>query len=332
MAPSTELILTPPAGVSLAALDAVPALRAAFARGPVATSRLRGEAWWFARFGLDPAVELPGASLRDAAGAADGWRLCADPVHLHIAGDAVVLDADAVADLALDEARALAARLSAHFAEDGLAFEVIGPREWLLRCRRRLEARTHPCADAHGRSIETLLPDGPDARTLKRIINEAQMLLFDAPENRSREARGAAPANGLWLWGGAAARPPIAPIEGLRLASDTLHRRGLAEAAGGIATPLHAAAPETAGPCAGTWIDLDARGATPDAWLEEVRTWLGRLSGRAGRATVSLRLPDGTLGAPLFARDWLAPLRRGGIARAARQAGLGDPTASAPPP
>lgn len=324
MPSSIELILTLPPGLAAAELDALPALRAAFARGPATVSRLPGEAWWFRRFGIDTANELPGAAFRAPDGGAGGWRLCADPVHLRVVGDAVALDADAVAAIGADEARGLADRLDRHFAEDGLRFEVITPREWLLHCPRAFDARTRPTTDAHGRSIETLLPEGPDTRSLKRVINEAQMLLFEAPENQAREARGAAAVNGLWLWGGAATRPRVTPIPGLLLASDITHRRALAEAAGGAALPLaHDALDATR--LGGTlWLDVDARGLSPEAWLGTVRTWLERLATHRGRASVSLRLPDGTVSAPLFARDLLGRFRRGGVARAVRNAGFED--------
>ncbi|MFX8910711.1 hypothetical protein ABTN03_18850, partial [Acinetobacter baumannii] len=92
-----------------------------------------------------------------------------------------------------------------------------------------------------------------------RVINEAQMLLFDAPENQARDARGAAPVNGLWLWGGAAARPALAPLPNLVLASDTSHRRALAEAAGGRSCRLSFDALDAARAGDALWVDLDAR-------------------------------------------------------------------------
>jgi len=63
-------------------------------------------------------------------------------------------------------------------------------------------------------------------RPWRRLVNELQMLWFDHPVNRAREARGLRPVNSLWLYGGAApsALTPDAqmPKEPVRIFRDLL--------------------------------------------------------------------------------------------------------------
>ncbi len=52
------------------------------------------------------------------------------------------------------------------------------------------------------RSINSHLPRGDDALAWHRVMNEAQMIMHAHPVTAAREARGAPPANSIWLWGG----------------------------------------------------------------------------------------------------------------------------------
>jgi len=51
------------------------------------------------------------------------------------------------------------------------------------------------------------LPETPQARLLRTLHNEAQMLLYAHPINQQRENAGRMPINSLWLWG-AGTLPP----------------------------------------------------------------------------------------------------------------------------
>jgi hypothetical protein len=64
-----------------------------------------------------------------------------------------------------------------------------------------MRIRTTPTEAARGRSVDELLPRGPDALLVQRWVNEIQMLLHEHPINSAREARGALAVNSLWLWG-----------------------------------------------------------------------------------------------------------------------------------
>ncbi len=320
-----ELVVTPPAGVGTDALDAMEDLHRAFARGPVQLDTAGPDAWWFRRFGIEKQTDWPAAAWRATAGSNPpaAYRLCADPVYLQASGDAVVLDAAAVHDIGADEARALVERLNAHFQADGLRFRVVAPNHWLMESGERIDATTVPTAFAHARSIEALLPQGAAARLLKRIGNEAQMLLHDTAINSAREARGGAPVNGVWLWGGAGATPNVTAAPELTVLSDALHVRGIAQAAGARCGPLPANAdslPHCNGPLA---VDLAAPFADPAAWPELfLADWLAPLRAQRRLVRVVLNLPQATLTTELFRADPWRWLRRSGLGSRLAAAGI----------
>lgn len=61
-----------------------------------------------------------------------------------------------------------------------------------------------PCASLDrviGRNVDLWLPADPRARLVRRLQNEAQMLLHRHPLNEAREEQGALPVNSFWLDG-----------------------------------------------------------------------------------------------------------------------------------
>jgi hypothetical protein len=250
-------------------------------------------------------------------------RWCADPVHLQVNGDAVVLDAGACNDLSADDATTAIAILNRHFAEDGLRFCAATPSQWLLESDHPVDAATAPPALAHARSIETHLPQGTDARMLKRVGNEAQMLLHECALNDAREARGQAPINGVWLWGGARSTPNPAPASGLTVLSDALHVQGIARAAGATCAALPADAGAIA-PIAGpVVIDLFTPFADPETWAAWFSAhWLLPLRNHRGRVRLTLDLPNAIASIELFRIDPWRLLRRGGLAKRLAAAGI----------
>lgn len=198
---------------SLPALESY--LRIADAREDVHAGRF--EAARFAPFGLG-GTELPVAAV-SRFGEADGgtahvgescW-LRADPVHLRVDTHTARLFGDHVLGLDPGEADALVQRLNEHFAADGLRFEAPAPDRWYVALREDVQLSTHPPHRVAGRNIDTFLPSGEDAGQWRRWMNEAQMLLHDAPVNREREGVGRLPVNSIWPWG--AGRLPPQPLE-----------------------------------------------------------------------------------------------------------------------
>lgn len=129
------------------------------------------------------------------------YWLRADPVHLRVMRDRIVLASSSELRLSQPEADALALSIGAHF---GMAFspQPLHPLRWYLRLDQAPRLRTTPISLAVGCDIDPLLPQGEDAMLFRTRLNELQMLLFEHPVNQAREARGELTVNSLWLWGG----------------------------------------------------------------------------------------------------------------------------------
>ncbi len=222
------------------------------------------------------------ARARDTGDEAAAW-LVADPVVL-VAGIDDVRIAARVDDLAEGEAAGLQRTLNAHFAQDGLRF--LGPPwRWLAAIDAAPDARTTPTASALGASLWAHRPQGPDARRLERIGNEAQMLLHEHPVNLARIARGLAPVGGLWLWGTASLQGDPAqasdagPVE-LRTAevdpggAASGELRDLVELARGVALHARAKGDRDAAVAAAARTASGSSGTVPTPAAHPVRTLL----------------------------------------------------------
>lgn len=193
------------------------------------------EAWLCERFGVSGDPDLPIAALTLLADHGDpgtAFWMCADPVHLQAQQDRLVLfDADALA-ISRAEAEQLLHALNEYFADTACTFLSLRPERWYARLPAAIDIETRALPDVAGRSINTHLPAGAQGAQLRKLMNEAQMLLHDHPVNRAREARGEPTINSVWVWGsgrrpGVDARPythlwtgnPVA--QGLALASHT---------------------------------------------------------------------------------------------------------------
>jgi hypothetical protein len=131
----------------------------------------------------------------------EAYWLCAEPARFAVSHNDVRL-AELVADLATDDANALAATLNAHFTGDGIRFIVPRPARWFARVDRAPQLVTHPPEAALGAPLFPYLAAGPDAPRWRRWQSEMQMLFFEHAVNRRREQTGRPPIDGVWLWGG----------------------------------------------------------------------------------------------------------------------------------
>src|SRR5687767_1847711 len=199
-----ELFWPAAAGVEPYRGLALPALETLLARG--ARTRSAGaslERWLAVAHGLGAELPLAPYSLRgDGGEPGDHWWLRADPVHLKVHGDRLVLaDASKLA-LTADEARQYVTTLNAHFAGEGMTFTAPHPDRWYARLAAEPRLGTLPTTEVAGRSVATFLPAGGDGALWRRTSNEIQMLLHEHPCNSAREMRGQLPVNSTWLWGG----------------------------------------------------------------------------------------------------------------------------------
>ena len=164
------------------------------------------EAQTLAWFGWDPRRkgDLPIAALEQGADEPGYW-LKADPVILHPDRDRLLLFDGAQTDYAPDETQALIAAMNEHFQPLGWRF-----REGYLRLSETPGFTTTPLRHALGRSVDRLLPRGPDATRLHGHLTELEMLLHAHPVNQQRQLRGRATVDGVWLWGGG--EQPVLPM------------------------------------------------------------------------------------------------------------------------
>jgi hypothetical protein len=180
---------------------AMPALGVLLARAqcaPLAAESL--EAWLCAAFGVAGQDIAPVTLQADGMQPGAAYWLRADPVHLRLQRDQLILQAEV--PLTMDEAAQLCASLNAHFAADGLRFFAPHPQRWYLQLDVAPDMSTRPLAQVTGSNVHEHLPQGADALRWHGVFNEIQMLLFEHVVNQSREARGALPINSVWLWGG----------------------------------------------------------------------------------------------------------------------------------
>ncbi len=188
-----------------------------------------------ALFGMPPHEDqdlplAPYYRLADEGRQDGGFSFIAAPVFLRPDRDRVLLFDSADLQLSQQEAEQLAGLLQDHFQEEGWQLSVPVPHRWYLGLPESPAVRTHSLEQAVGRNMDLLLPFGAEAAHWHRILNEIQMLFHGAELNRLREARGLAPINGLWIYGGGRFRAPE-PSEYRQVWSDHPLARGLARAA-----------------------------------------------------------------------------------------------------
>jgi hypothetical protein len=325
---TVELVITPPVRIPVSDLDAIDWLRAAFARGPVSAVATDPDSWWLARLASPSGVGNPAGAYRTAGTPGGRYRLCADPVHLEVHGDGVVLDASVAAGLTVPESEALVACLTAHFSADRMSIRMVSPSEWVIDTDQQLQFSAPPLRRVHGRSIEPHMPSGPDGPRLRRLATEAQMLLHAAPANDQLSARGMPSINGIWLWGGGEA-VALPPMPGTALLSDATHLRAMAAGAGCETGRLPESAKGLDRIDRYVLVDLDGRLEDPESWLRKLRSdWLAPLSEAKVPVQAVVNLPRASVAARLFRLDLFGILRRGGLHSALERRGLHPDTDS----
>lgn len=150
-------------------------------------------------FGAACAEDAPVAPISAAFdGLAAGYWLRADPVHLSLQRDRLML---AGVQTSSEEAAQFCASLNKHFAGQGMEFFAPHPQRWYVRLDALPRIRTTPLSEVLGCNVRGALPTGVDAPYWHQLFNEIQMLLFAHPLNQTREASGELPVNSVWLWG-----------------------------------------------------------------------------------------------------------------------------------
>jgi hypothetical protein len=209
-------------------------LRRLLSRGrALSTSGETPEGALMQKFGVSRQRDWPVAPLArlgDKQEPNTGYWLCADPVHLQVDRDALILVDSHRYELAQTDADSLVSALNLHFDAAGMHFSAPTPMRWYARVAQTPDVQTVSLREAAGRNVDLLLPSGGDALAWHRTFNEIQMLLHNHPVNEAREARGELPVNSVWLWGGGTLPAHVAGEWVHVWATDAL-ARGLARAA-----------------------------------------------------------------------------------------------------
>jgi hypothetical protein len=185
------------------------------------TRVLPHEAWLAHALGLGPAPARLEANAGFAAAAmrgfgldpADGTWFLVHPAHAQISRNHLLMGDPR--QLALDEAesRALFDAAKPYFDEINKPLLYGDARTWFTRADDWAALRCASPDAAIGQNLNAWMPEGQNALASRKLQNEVQMLWFNHPVNEARQARGAAPINFFWLWGGAqAAATPAAQL------------------------------------------------------------------------------------------------------------------------
>ena len=159
--------------------------------------------WLLEGFGIDTDGSLPSApfALRgDGGDPGDAYWVHADPVHLAAGNTQVGVTGARALALGREEAEGFAEVINTHFSGVLQVFP-LRPDRWYARIESPPAGSPAPLAEVLARGIE-LGAATDDSLGWHSLMNELQMLLFEHPLNIAREARGALPVNGVWLWGG----------------------------------------------------------------------------------------------------------------------------------
>jgi hypothetical protein len=155
-----------------------------------------------------PEGALPAAALIRQVLTGDAGEhvwLCADPAWVQPEMNGARLLACGNLDLNMEQAREFVAALDETFAEQSMALEVGDASHWQVRLPGYIDMPTFAePEEALGADMLQHLPQGPEGRRWRALINEAQIILHQHPLNQVRRQVGRPPVNSVWLWGGGA--------------------------------------------------------------------------------------------------------------------------------
>jgi len=231
-----------------------------------------------------------------AAEAAQGFWLRAEPIHF-AAGmtriDAVALRGAAA--LSSEDLELLSLTIADHLRASALQWEAA---RWLIGYPRGLDVQTREpnlAAD-----LESALPTGSDAKAVRRLMTELQMVLHEHPVNQRRERAGLPAANAVWVWGGGSViaeqhdstsrlMPAADPLFGAKIFATDPFSLGLA-----YLTGTRAIAPQSPdqvlndanGVDSAVVVDLKETGDLVKRWLRPLQTALAQ--GRVNSLSIAI--------------------------------------------
>ena len=183
-----------------------------------------------------PVPTAPYAYTQLAGKPAPAYVWHADPVHIEVARDHLLVQSLGSDPLTAEESELLIAAAN-EFASD-FNCEVAGFGEyWFVLSESEWQIDARPLSAVIEGTVE--LPTGRDAPIWNRLHNEVQMAWHAHDVNAEREVKGMRTINAIWLHGGGRWKP-LAPIEFAQVHSDAPEWRGAAQAAGALGLPASA--------------------------------------------------------------------------------------------
>ena len=123
------------------------------------------------------------------------------PCHWRLATDHFLMDDPDLLQIEEQESKELMGAMAGFFAEDGITLHYASPTCWRAEGEVFRGLPSASLDRVRGRSLDIWMPEGEQARPLRRLQSEMQMLLYTHPVNDAREARGLAPVNAFWVSG-----------------------------------------------------------------------------------------------------------------------------------
>lgn len=204
--PASQLILLLPERRRFSGQAISPPIATALARADRAEDSAAGERAQLMRyFELLPRGWPMAAITResDAGDAALNAWLRADPVFVRPDLGGARLMAWGNLDLTEADAEAFLAPLRLVFGDVGFPISATTPERWYLKLPRDSKLPTFtPPVEGLGEDLLAHLPEGPEGKRWRMLLNEAQVTLHNHPRNAERVAAGKVPVNSLWFWGG----------------------------------------------------------------------------------------------------------------------------------
>ena len=218
----------------------------------------------------------------------------ATPVHYVAEMSSVRLPAGGILSLSRAEADALAVDFNRVW--NGAGIRLLAGQSARLYCLadQTLEATTLDPEELLDERIENQLPAGAAGASLRRLMSEIEMWLFEHAVNRSRTANAGAVVNGLWLWGGGPALASLPPVDGWTAGDDPFFSAFAAQREStGSASGVMVTAAE---PGSADWRDVES------SWLE--RSLADLTSSRIARLELSAGDRRFSVGARWNWRRW----------------------------
>ena len=161
----------------------------------------------FELFGIETQGPLPVAALthvndRVERPQSDYYWLRADPVTMWADMASVFMTHYGFADIDPYERNEIEMCVRDVLQEEGIHLHADHPERWCIALAQPIEFGFTPLDEAMGMNVADALPDHPEARYWRRILNEIQVALHHCPVNSRRRAMGKREINSVWFWGG----------------------------------------------------------------------------------------------------------------------------------